>query len=259
MKDRKKAIEEARKKVKEAKTERDQLIIHSIKAVEEMDEVFNLFYERVENWHSLHFPELPEIVKNPETYLHIINELLTRPEMKEEKLKQHTPKAKKIEKESKKSMGAELDEKDLKQIKRLAKLAIDVKNERNEIEEYIKDVTKEVTPNLRALAGPILTARLLSLAGSLEKMAKMPASTIQVLGAEKALFAHLKKNVPPPKHGVIFNHPEVRKSSEDNRGKVSRSLANKLAIAARLDYFGDKHKGKEMKKEFQEKLKKIRG
>jgi nucleolar protein 56 len=98
--------------------------------------------------------------------------------------------------------------------------------------------TEELAPNLSSLAGPILAARLISRAGSLRLLAGMPSSRVQIMGAEKSLFKHLKGNAPSPKHGIIYRHPAVIGSPKRLRGKVSRALAGKLALAARLDYYG---------------------
>jgi nucleolar protein 56 len=96
----------------------------------------------------------------------------------------------------------------------------------------------QAAPNILALAGPLLGARLIALAGGIKKMALMPSSTIQLLGAEKALFRSLRTSSPPPKHGIIFQHPFLQKAKYWQRGKVARALAGKLAIAARIDTFG---------------------
>jgi nucleolar protein 56 len=103
----------------------------------------------------------------------------------------------------------------------------------------------QVAPNLRAVVGSSIGAKLISLAGSLEKLSRLPASTVQVLGAEKALFRSLKGRARPPKHGVIFQYPEIRGSPKKLRGKIARVLAGKITIAARVDamageYIGDK-------------------
>jgi len=111
---------------------------------------------------------------------------------------------------------------------------------REEIERYIDETAPEVAPNLSNLAGERLAARLVSLAGGLEDLARMPSSTVQVLGAEDALFRHLSDGTPPPKHGVIYVHPYVSETRSDERGSAARAVAGKLTIAARVDcYAGD--------------------
>jgi len=119
----------------------------------------------------------------------------------------------------------------------LAQRVVDLDEEATRLRAYIDRTAPEVAPNLAALAGPVLAARLLSLAGGLESLARKPSGTVQVLGAEDALFAHLRGNAPSPKHGVIFTHEAVRGTHPDNRGSAARALAGKLTIAARIDYY----------------------
>lgn len=109
---------------------------------------------------------------------------------------------------------------------------------RKSMEEEVSFRAEELAPNLSALAGPILAARLISRAGGLSRLAKMPSSRVQVMGAEKSLFKHLDGHAPSPKHGIIFRHPAVMGAPRRLRGKVARALAGKLALAARLDYYG---------------------
>ncbi|MBB6647509.1 NOP5/NOP56 family protein [Halobellus ruber] len=119
----------------------------------------------------------------------------------------------------------------------LAERAVDLDAERAELRSFVESQAPAVAPNLAEMAGPVLAARLLSLAGGLESLAKKPAGTVQVLGAEDALFAHLRGRGSSPKHGVIFTHEHVRGTHPDNRGSAARALAGKLAIAARIDHY----------------------
>ncbi len=122
----------------------------------------------------------------------------------------------------------------------------------------IVNMGEEIAPNLSHLLGPIIAARIISFAGGLERLAKMPSSTIQVLGAEDAFFQHLKKGTPCPKHGIIFQVPEIRNSPKKIRGKISRALAGKLAIAARVDYYGGEFIGEQLKEEFKRRVEEIK-
>lgn len=119
----------------------------------------------------------------------------------------------------------------------LAERVVDLADERAATREFIERQAPSVAPNLANLAGPVLAARLIELAGSLEALAKMPSGTVQVLGAEDALFAHLRGHAPSPKHGVIFTHEYVRGTRKADRGSAARALAGKLAIAARIDHY----------------------
>lgn len=119
----------------------------------------------------------------------------------------------------------------------LADRVTDLADERDALRALIERRTPAVAPNLAALAGPVLGARLIALAGGLEDLAKLPSGTVQVLGAEDALFAHLQGDAPSPKHGVIYTHPYVRGTPPDDRGSAARAVAGKLTIAARIDHY----------------------
>ena len=121
---------------------------------------------------------------------------------------------------------------------RLAEAIMDLRESRQALEEVVSDEIQLLAPNLSALAGSILAARLVSRAGGLSRLARMPSSRLQVMGAEKSLFKHLKGNAPSPKHGIIYRHPAVIGSPRRLRGRAARALAAKLAIAARLDTNG---------------------
>jgi len=121
----------------------------------------------------------------------------------------------------------------------------------------IERTAPDVAPNLSAMAGPVLAARLVSLAGGLESLAKKPSGTLQVLGAEEALFAHLQGHAPSPKHGVIYTHDAVRNTHPDDRGSASRALAGKLTIAARVDHYSGERKP-ELDEELRERIDAIR-
>ncbi|EMA52693.1 MULTISPECIES: NOP5/NOP56 family protein [Halococcus] len=139
----------------------------------------------------------------------------------------------------------------------LAERVVDLDNEAAELEAYVERTVRTVVPNLAALAGPTLAARLLALAGGLESLARTSSSTVQVLGAEDALFAHLRGSAPSPKHGVIYTHEYVRHTHPDERGSAARALAGKLTIAARIDHYaGDRRP--DLERELDERIARIR-
>lgn len=121
----------------------------------------------------------------------------------------------------------------------LARRVVDLRDEAAQQRRFVERTAPQVAPNLSALAGPVLAARLIGLAGGLEALAKSPSSTVQVLGAEDALFAHLQGSADPPKHGIIFTHEYVNGTRPEERGSAARALAGKLTIAARVDHYGD--------------------
>ncbi len=254
-------LELTRRKLRRYAQKRDLLAIQAIRAVDDIDKTLNLFAARLREWYSIHFPELDDIVREHLEYTKIVAYIGLRDAMTVEALtKLGIPegRAKRIAEVAKKSIGADLSEMDLKVIQRVANIWLDLYTLRQELTSYISQVMKEVAPNVTALVGPLLGARLLSLAGSLEELAKLPASTIQVLGAEKALFRALRTGGKPPKHGVIFQFPEIRRSPRWQRGKIARALATKLAIAARVDFFTGRYIGDELKKKLMERIEEIK-
>ncbi len=139
----------------------------------------------------------------------------------------------------------------------LAGRVVDLQIEADELRGFIEQRAPTVAPNLTALAGPILAARLISLAGGLEALAKKPSGTVQVLGAEEALFAHLRGHAPSPKHGIIFMHEAVRGTRMQDRGSAARALAGKLSIAARIDHYSGDYRPA-LEAEFRARMKAIR-
>ncbi|MCD6108074.1 MAG: RNA-binding protein [Thermoplasmata archaeon] len=140
----------------------------------------------------------------------------------------------------------------------LKSLQEDVSEKIKEIERNIKLDMEDVAPNIANIAGPIIGARLISLAGSLDKLARMPASTIQLLGAEKAFFRYKKEGGRPPKHGILFRHPLVSRTSYKKRGKIARLLADKIAIAAKADRYTGKLISDSLKEKIDLEVKRIR-
>ncbi len=218
----------------------------AVDTIQDLNEIINIKMERLRDWYSLHFPELKDQV-NDEDYVELISEYGSRQDiMKNVDLdmdEEHT--------------GGEVTDREVELFQRLAESVKDDMMYRNELHDYVENRMDEYAPNLAALTGPKLGGELIAHVGSLKELAKKPASTIQVLGAEKALFKHLEKGTKPPKHGVILQHPYVHRAPKDKRGKIARTFANKIAIAARLDYFDGEYKGEELKAEVEEKIEQI--
>ena len=255
-------IEIVRRKLRSVAQKRDLLAAQAVRTIDDIDKIVNLLVARLREWYSLHFPELDDLLKRDhQTYVTIVAKLGSRDNITKEKLMElglSENLAEKIAEAARKSTGADLTETDLEQLQKIANYILQLYNLRDELREYISYVMNEVAPNITALVGPVLGARLISLAGSLEKLARMPASTIQVLGAEKALFRALRTGGKPPKHGIIFQYPELRGAPKWQRGKIARALAAKLAIAARTDYFTGRNIGDKLKKELRERIEEIK-
>ncbi len=250
-----------RMRIQEQSGARDKMVIQAIEALDDIDKVTNLLISRLREWYGLHFPELDELLPKHEQYVAFVRTVGSRENLSGERLAElglSEAKAEKILNAAKNSMGAPLGKFDEGIIKKLAGEITDLYRLRKEIEDYLEKAMDEVAPNVKALVGAKLGARLLSLAGGLKELALMPASTIQVLGAEKALFRHLRSGAKPPKHGVIFQYPEINRSPWWQRGKIARALSGKLAIAARVDYFSGEYIGEELKQEVEARIREIK-
>lgn len=255
------SLELTRRKLRRYAQKRDLLAVQAIRAVDDIDKTLNLFAVRLREWYSVHFPELDDISREHEEYVKIVAEIGFRDQMDVKKLTKlgvSEGKAKRIVEAAQKSIGAELSEMDMDIIRVFANIWLELYELREKLTGYISQVMKEVAPNVTALVGPLLGARLLSLAGSLEELSRLPASTIQVLGAEKALFRALRTGGKPPKHGVIFQFPEIRKAPKWQRGKIARALATKLAIAAKIDFFTGRYVGDELKAKLYERIEEVK-
>ncbi|MEM2738260.1 MAG: C/D box methylation guide ribonucleoprotein complex aNOP56 subunit [Candidatus Bathyarchaeia archaeon] len=255
------SMELAKLKVKGAVEKRDLLIAQAIQTLDDLDKTINLFMSRVREWYGIHFPELDRLLEKHETYARLVVNIGKREGFTIEKLeKEGLPKQKveQIANVAKSSMGADLSEEDLAQVQALSRTVLGLYNLREAMEKYIDTAMEEVAPNIKALTGALLGARLIALAGGLINLAKMPASTLQVLGAEKALFRSLKTGTKPPKHGIIFQHPYLHEAKKWQRGKIARALAGKLAIAARTDVFGGRYIGEELKADLEKRVEEIR-
>jgi len=246
---RKKLIAETKVKVAEAYTAKDPHIIKAVKVLEELDGVFNLLAEHAIEWYGFHFPEMFALVKDNEACL-LVALQGKRQDLKAENLDflAEEMRSALLEK-AKKSMGADLSPEDLAQIQLLCRNALTLKDERKELTAYLEKAMSELAPNFSELAGAVLAARILAQAGSMERLASLPSSTLQLLGAEKALFRHLQSGGKPPKHGYIYAHPLLRSLPYHAKGKMARSLAAKLSLAVREDFFGQKNIVAELKKD----------
>jgi nucleolar protein 56 len=255
------AMETTKLRVKGAVEKRDLVVAQAIQTLDELDKTINMLMARVREWYGIHFPELDRLLEKHETYARLVVELGNKDNFTLENLeKEEIPKAKAegIFKVAEKSMGADLEEADLAQIQSLCKDLLSLYQLRESLEKYMDSTMGEVAPNVKHLLGSLLGARLIAIAGGLMNLAKRPASTIQVLGAEKALFRSLKTGTRPPKHGMIFQHTLLHDAKRWQRGKIARALAGKVAIAARADAFGGRYIGDELKADLDRRIEEIR-
>jgi nucleolar protein 56 len=253
-------LELARQGVKEASERRDLMVVQAVLSLDDLDRTFNLFSNRLREWYGYHFPELGGIVQESDLYVRLVASVGGREGFTAERLRGlgvGEEASSRLQEAARSSMGAAIRGEDLEEVMGFAAAILQMYRSRKTLEDYLERVMKEVAPNTLALAGPTLGARLISATGSVENLAKRSASTIQVLGAEKALFRSLRAGSRPPKHGLIFQHKDVHQAPRWQRGKVARALAGKLAIAARLDAYGGGYRGGELLEEFQRRLKEI--
>lgn len=256
---RKKALEETKRKLKKELVSRDNLIVQAVKTIDNIDKTSNLLIEQLKEWYSLYFPELARIVADTDQYLDLMVNLKTKENftsVKVEKIVEENL-ATKIPNAAKNSVGADFPKQDVEEIAAFGKQILETRKERRHIEEYLEKLMQEEAPNITAITGAILGARLIATAGSLKKLSEFPSSTIQVLGAEKALFAHLRKGVPAPKHGIIFAFPKLRSAPKKLRGKIARRISSKISIATKLDYFKGEFKGDELAEKLGKEIEKL--
>ena len=233
-------LELTKLQIKSVSEQNDRLIMQAVNSIDDINKSTNIFSERIREWYGFHFPELTDqLIADHEFFLEIINAIGTRGEFTPERIKALRPvNDKTIEimvKRAKESMGGEFSPYDIKTVQAFAKSVLDLYKTRVEIENYVESLMEQTCPNLSAIVGPLLGARLICLAGGLEPLAKKPSSTIQVLGAEKALFRAIKTHGEPPKHGILFQAKEVRTAPFWQRGKIARLMAGKISIAVRVD------------------------
>ena len=234
------SIEYSKQQIRDVSGQEDLQIIEGINSLDELDKAINILMARINEWYGLHFPELENLVKDSNEYFKFVSLGLNRSSITEKDLDSFSFSEKKLDaifSAAQDSKGGEINSKDLSIISILSDNVINLVKVRDKMLNYISDLMNNVAPNLSAIAGPTIGARLIAKSGGMMKLARLPSSTIQVLGAEKALFRSLKSGSRPPKHGIIFQHDKVHSSPKWQRGKIARSLAAKIAIAVRIDVF----------------------
>ena len=254
-------MEVAKLRVKGAVEQRDLVVAQAIQTLDDLDRTVNLFMGRLREWYGIHFPELDRLIEKHETYARLVLNLGSREGFTLAALeKEEIPKAKAeaAAEMADTSMGADITEADLAEVKALSKTVLDMYELRTKMENYLDKTMDEVAHNTKALVGSLLGARLIAIAGSLRNLAMRPASTIQVLGAEKALFRSLKTGARPPKHGLIFQAAILHDAKRWQRGKIARALAGKLSIAARADAFGGRDIGDRLKADLNRRIEEIK-
>ncbi len=219
----------------------DLHIIQAINSLDEIDKIANALSSRLREWYGLHFPELENVIDSINGYAQIVlagkRESLTKKIFEDAGFPDS--KVEMLSLVASKSRGGDISEENLEIVQSMAKQMLDLHELRKNLEEHVESEMDIVAPNISAILGTAVGARILGRAGSLTKLASMPASTVQVIGAEKALFRALKTGAQPPKHGLLFQHTLVHAAPRWQRGKIARAIAAKAVIAARVDVYGE--------------------
>jgi len=234
------AIQLSSSKITEVSGSPDLHVIQSINTLDDTDKIINGISSRLREWYGLHFPELDNIIDSVNGYAQIVlagkrenmsDDVFVNAGFPDSKIQM-------LSVVKGKSRGGDITDENLLMVQALAKNILELFDMRKNLEAQIDTQMEEIAPNITAVLGTTVGARILAKAGSLVKLSKMPASTIQVLGAEKALFRALKTGSNPPKHGLLFQHAVVHAAPRWQRGKIARAIAAKAAIAARVDVHG---------------------
>lgn len=254
----------SRSKVKFNVHKSDNMIIQSIALLDQLDKDINTFAMRVREWYSWHFPELIKIVTDNIQYARVVGIIKNKSSLSEETLPAlneillDDEMAKDVLDAARSSMGTDISDVDLININMFSSRVVQLAEYRAELHRYLISKMTAVAPNLAALIGEQVGARLISHAGSLTALAKYPASTVQILGAEKALFRALKTKGKTPKYGLLYHSTFIGRAKLKNKGRISRYLANKCSIASRMDCFseiGTDIFGKKLRDQVEERLK----
>lgn len=221
-------IKLAIRKIEEEQAERTKRISEAVDAHDDLIKITNILLERLRGWYS--YFSFEDIIEGKE-----LAEKLLKIEIGE----------------------GEIDKLEERNLRNMANILQAIYKARQDLEKYIRKVMEEMAPNVSKIIGYGIGARLIAYAGGIEKLAMLPAGTIQVLGAEKALFKHIKDGTPPPKHGIIFQHELINKAPKNKRGKIARLLATKIAIAAKADAFTKKFIADKLKKDIEKRYREI--
>ncbi len=224
---------------------RDRNLVQAIRNLDDQIATINLYNERLHEWYGMHFPELADYAKD-ERYADLVSRYGERDAIIEELGLDMQ------------SIGSDFDPDDMHAVMDLADTLYRLYDDKNRTESYIEGIVVETCPNMCALLGGPLAARMISLAGGLERLSSLPSSTVQLLGAEKAMFRHLRSGKRPPKHGVIYQHPEIHRAPYWQRGNISRALAGKILIAAKIDQYKGEFRGDTLKEEFMVRVEDIK-
>uniref|UniRef100_F7AIL3 Nucleolar protein 58 n=1 Tax=Ornithorhynchus anatinus TaxID=9258 RepID=F7AIL3_ORNAN len=231
----------SRYKLKFSPDKVDTMIVQAISLLDDLDKELNNYIMRCREWYGWHFPELGKILTDNLTYCKCLRKVGDRQNFASCDLSEILPEEieGQVKAAAEVSMGTEVSEEDISNILHLCNQVIEISEYRNQLYDYLTNRMMAIAPNLTVMVGELVGARLVAHAGSLLNLAKHPASTVQILGAEKALFRALKTRRDTPKYGLIYHASLVGQSTPKNKGKISRMLAAKTVLAIRYDALGE--------------------
>ena len=232
----------SRYKLKFSPDKVDTMIVQAISSLDYLDKELNTYSMRVKEWYGWHFPELTKILTDNLTYARLVKTMGFRTNASKIDLTAVLPEelVSEVLEAAEISMGTEISDEDMLNIRYLCEQVISIGEYRIQLYDYLKNRMNAIAPNLTTMVGELVGAQLIAHAGSLMNLAKHPASTVQILGAEKALFRALKTKHDTPKYGLIYHASLVGQATPRLKGKISRVLAAKSALAIRVDALGDK-------------------
>ena len=231
----------SRHKLKFSPDKVDTMIVQAIALLDDLDKELNTYAMRVKEWYGWHFPEMGRIVNDNLAYSRVILKMGMRSSAANADLAEILPEEIEtaVKSAAEISMGTEITTDDLENIQALAEQVVSFTEYRSQLSNYLSARMAAIAPNLTALVGDLVGARLIAHAGSLMNLAKSPASTIQILGAEKALFRALKTKYDTPKYGLIYHASLIGQATGKNKGKIARMLATKTSLGLRVDALHD--------------------
>lgn len=254
----------SRYKLKFSPDKVDTMIVQAISLLDDLDKELNTYAMRVKEWYGWHFPEMQKIIVDNQAYAKVVKAVGFRTNMAAADLSTVLPEE--LEAEVKEaaevSMGTEISDEDIENITFLCDQVISIADYRAQLYDYLKNRMAAIAPNLTVLVGELVGARLIAHAGSLMNLAKYPASTVQILGAEKALFRALKTKHDTPKYGLLYHASLVGQAAPKLKGKMARAVATKAALSIRVDALGDKDApeiGLELRAKTEARLRQLEG
>jgi len=254
---RKKMLEDAKKGIKEQYASEEYALIQAINAYLQLSKSYNLLFERLSEWFGIYIPELS--IQNPKQLIAVSIAVAEGKNIQDaaSRVIGSNPNTEGILEKINSTIGRPWNDEEKNTFLQVARLGAQIESTLDSLDAYINSAANRLMPNVTYLSDPKIAAELLSKAGSLERMAFMPASTIQLLGAEKALFRHIKFGSKSPKYGVFFKLPKVSGGRWDIRGKIARLYATKISIAVKADYFSKRFIAKELKESLDAGIKRI--